>query len=163
MKSLFSLIFAALLVLGGTALAVAQDRSPAPSVNDAQKPRSSYSEVIKGLFAPITDQLSLTKEQEFQIIAIISGTEAKADPIDHELENLDQQLSQAVLIDSPDEATISRLAANEATLITQMITMKALANASIYQLLTPKQRGLVSRQFRGDSPAKGYLGAISVY
>ena len=76
---------------------------------------------------------------------------------------MDQQLAAASLVDSPDEAEISRLSAQEASLLSEMITMKAWAKASIYQLLTASQKALVSHRFRGKSQMDGSLGAISVY
>jgi len=76
---------------------------------------------------------------------------------------VDQQLCQAVLIDSPDEATISQLSSKEGMILTQIVTMKVRANGSIYRLLTPDQRTLVSRQFRAGNQKVGYLGSISIY
>ena len=167
MKSLFSLLFAVSLLAGSAVLAVAQRRTPAQTNAAEQQdppfaPRD-YSALVQEVFAPITDQLSLTKEQQFQIVAIITGTEVSAEPMVQKIEELDQQLAAASLIDSPDEAEIERLSAQEADLLTQMIAMKALAKASIYQLLTVRQKTLVSHRFRGKSQIDGSLGAISVY
>jgi len=137
-----------------------------PAQSDEQTNPGSvrdYGALIQGVFAQITDQLNLTKEQEFRIVAIITGTEVKADSLMQELDNLDEQLSQAVLIDSPDEATISQLSSKEGMILTQIVTMKVRANGSIYQLLTPDQRTLVSRQFRAGNQKVGYLGSISIY
>jgi Spy/CpxP family protein refolding chaperone len=122
-----------------------------------------YGKLIQGVFAPITGQLDLTKEQEFRIVAIITGTEVKADSLMQELDELDQQLAQAVLIDSPDEATINRLSAKEGLILTQIITMKVRANGGIYKVLTADQRALVSRQLLGSTQKDGYLGSISIY
>ncbi len=79
------------------------------------------------------------------------------------LDELDQRLADASLIDSPDEATIDRLSAAEAVLLSQMIAMKARAKASIYQVLTPDQRTLFSHQFRGNRQMDGNLGAMAIY
>ncbi len=164
MKLFLSMIFVGSLVFGSAAVALAQD--PTPSQSDEQtNPNNGrdYSSLIQGVFAPITEQLNLTKEQEFRIVAIITGTEVRSGPILQELDGLDQQLAEAVLIDAPDETTINRLSENEALLLKQMISMKVRANASIYQVLTPGQRTLVSRQFRAGNQKVGYLGSISIY
>ena len=164
MKLFLLLIFLVSLAFGSAAVAVAQ--APTPAQSDEQTNPASvrdYVALIQGIFAPITDQLNLTKEQEFRIVAIITGTEVKADSLMQELDDLDQQLSQAVLIDSPDEATINQLSSKEGMILTQIVTMKIRANESIYQLLTPGQRALVSQQFRAGKPKVGYLGSISIY
>jgi len=167
MKSLFSLLFGVLLLVGSAVLAHAQVQMPAHS--DAEELRSSpvparnYSDLVREVFAPITDQLNLTKEQEFQIIAIITGTETKTEPLVQELDELDERLSQATLIDSPDDATINRLSGQEALLLTQMISMKAKAKVAIYQVLTPVQRAQVSHQFRDKSQVDSRLGSIAIY
>ena len=164
MKLFLSPIFLISLAFGSAAVAVAQ--APTPAQSDEQTNPGSvrdYGALIQGVFAPITDQLNLTKEQEFRIVAIITGTEVKADSLMQELDDLDQQLSQAVLIDSPDEATINQLSSKEGMILTQIVTMKIRANGSIYQLLTPGQRALVSQQFRAGKPKVGYLGSISIY
>jgi Spy/CpxP family protein refolding chaperone len=164
MKIFLSLIFVGSLAFGSAALAVAQDLMPAQS-DEQTNPNNmrDYGALIQGVFAPITEQLNLTKEQEFRIIAIITATEVKADSLMQELDEVDQQLAQAVLIDAPDEATISGLSSREGVILTQIVQMKVRAHAGIYQLLTPGQRALVSRQFQTSSQKVGYLGSISIY
>jgi Spy/CpxP family protein refolding chaperone len=164
MKLFLSLIFLVSLAFGSAAVAIAQVQTPAQSNEQTNSGNvRDYGALIQGVFAPITDQLNLTKEQEFRIVAIITGTEVKADSLMQELDDVDEQLSQAVLIDSPDEATISQLSSKEGTIIAQIVSMKVRANGSIYQLLTPGQRDLVSRQFRVSNPKVGHLGSISIY
>jgi hypothetical protein len=167
MKVLFSILFAISLLIQCAVLAIAQDRSPAQRNVNQQKPPQvatrDYRALVREVFAPITDQLNLTKEQEFQIIAIITATEVTSDPLAQQLDEVDQRLSAAFLVDSPDEATINGLSAQEAELLTYMISMKARAKGSIYQLLTPNQRMLVSHHFLGKSVMEGSLGSISIY
>jgi Spy/CpxP family protein refolding chaperone len=167
MKLLFALLFALTLLAGNTVQAVAQDRPQAQVYGDEQRTpplaARDYEALVQDVFAPITEELHLTKEQEFQIIAIITGTEVRVDSLVQQLDEVDQRLADASLIDSPDEATINRLSAAEALLLTQMIAMKARAKGSIYQLLTPEQRTLFSHQFRGKSQLEGNLGAIVSY
>ena len=167
MKLLFSLLFVVTLLLGSAGLAVAQDQRPLQPDGDDQKSQlpaaRDYGALIQEVFAPVTDQLRLTKEQEFQIIAIITGTEVKSDPLLQKLDDVGQRLVDATLVDTPDEATINRLSAQEASLLTQIIAMKSRAKASIYQVLTPDQRTLVAHQFRGKNQVDATLGAIGIY
>jgi|ERR1700730_1850510 len=167
MKLLFSIIFVLSLLMECAVLGIAQDRSQAqPNGNEPKTPQVAmrdYRALVREVFAPITDQLNLTKEQEFHIVAIITATEVTSDPFVHELDEVDQRLTAAFLIDSPDEAAINELSSQEAALLTQMISMKARAKASIYQVLTPNQRMLVSHQFLGKSLMEGSLGSISIY
>ena len=167
MKVLFSILFAISLLVECAVLGIAQDRSQAqPNANEQKPPQVAtrdYRALVQEVFAPITDQLNLTKEQEFQIIAIITTTEVTSDPLVQKLDEVDQELTAAFLIDSPDEATINGLSAQEADLLTHMISMKARAKGSIYQLLTPNQRMLVSHHFLGKNQLEGTLGSISIY
>src|SRR6266849_2956460 len=129
MKLSASLLFVVSLLIGGAVVAVAQAPAQTPSDVDEQSvpavPAHDYGALLQEVFAPITDQLKLTREQEFQIIAIITSAEVKADPLVQRLDELDQQLSADALLDSLAEAKIRQLSAEEATLLTQMIAIKA--------------------------------------
>ena len=180
-KWLFLLLFALSLLVGSTGFAVAQDRvdhpsraarlgTPAPASPEGDEEKTpqiavrDYGALVREVFAPITDQLNLSKEQEFQIIAIITGAEVKADPLVQQLDGVEQQLIEATLADPLDEATINQLSAQEAYLLTLMIAMKARAKAGIYLVLTPAQRMLVSQKFRNAKSASiEDLGGISIY
>jgi hypothetical protein len=167
MKSLFLMLAAVSLLAGSTILVAAQN--PRNSSNDTEEAQNSqdnvrdYTALIREMFSPISDQLNLTKEQQFQMVAIVSGTEAKTALLLHRLEVVDQRLAEATLVDVLDEPTINRLSSEEAILLTEMITMKARAKAAIYRVLMPDQRTLVTQSFRTKSQADGDLGAISVY
>jgi Spy/CpxP family protein refolding chaperone len=163
MKTLFSLIFIGCFLSSGALMAAAQDTTRQSNQPASTAQGRDYTATLKEVFAPISDQLSLTKEQEFRIIAIITEAEVKLEPLGQELNDVGLQLVDAAMNDTPDEATISLLAAREAQLLTQMISMKVRANAGIYQVLTPNQRTLVSRQFRGTNPLSSGLGAVSIH
>jgi len=122
-----------------------------------------YSSLISEVFAPITDQLNLTKEQQFQIIAIITETEVKMEPLMQALEEDDQSLPDVAFTELPDETKVRQLSVQEGLLMTQMIEMKIRAKANIYKVLTQDQRIQVSQQFRGRSRITGNLGALSNY
>ena len=167
MKLLFTFLFVLSLLCGSSALVVAQEGASPQTDGDAQQSSPpaarDYGALIQEVFAPVTDELNLTKEQEFQIIAIITSTEAKSDPLAQKLDDVGQRLVDATLVDSPDEAAINRLSAQEALLLTQIIAMKTRAKASIYQVLTANQRTLVLHQFRGKNQLDATLGAIGIY
>jgi Spy/CpxP family protein refolding chaperone len=167
MKSLFLMLAAVSFLAGSTILVAAQNRTTSGTDTGAAQPSQDnvrdYSALIREMFAPISDQLNLTKEQQFQMVAIVSGTEAKSAPLLQNLDVVDQQLAAATLVDMPDEATISRLSAQEAQLLTEMIAMKARAKSAIFRVLTPDQRALVSQSVHTKSQDDGTLGAISVY
>src|SRR5712664_1896860 len=167
MKLLFSFLFALSLLCGSTALVFAQRATSPQTEGDAQKSSPpaarDYGALIQEVFAPVTDELNLTKEQEFQIIAIITNTEAKSDLLLQRLDEVGQRLVDATLVDAPDEEAINQLSAQEAFLLTQIIAMKTRAKASIYQVLTHNQRTLVAHQFRGKNQLDATLGAMGVY
>src|SRR5438093_3422670 len=94
-------LFAAvlLLVLGSAVPPLAAQTSlPGSSDPSAEQQGETktrdYSGVINEMFAPITDKLNLTKEQQFQIIAIITETEVRATPLAQALALADQELSE---------------------------------------------------------------------
>jgi Spy/CpxP family protein refolding chaperone len=168
MKSFSSLIIAAALLAAVAIPVFAQNRSPtsdSPQQQTAPAAARDYTALVSEVFAPITDQLNLTKEQQFQIVAIITDTEAKADPLIQRVDELDQQLDAAALIDV-DDTQLNKLATQEALLLTEMIALKVRARANIYRVLTPVQQAQVAQRFRSQaSPTQpeANLGAITIY
>ena len=126
-----------------------------------QNDEQDYSALVREVFAPITDELRLTTEQKFRIVAIVTGTVIRAEPLMDKLDQLDDQLNSATLLDPIDEAKISQLSAQEAEVMGQIIAMKARAKVSMYQVLSPQQRARVADQFRSKPQVEGSLGAIS--
>jgi len=167
MKLFHALLFAITVVVGGAVLVSAQDRPSSQAEDDRQENtppvERDYEALIKEVFAPVTDQLKLTKEQEFRIVAIITSSEVTSDPLLQKVDEVGRRLADATLVDSPDDTLINELSEQEALLLSQVIAMKSRAKASIFQLLTPAQRTLVSHQFRGKPQLEGTLGAIGIY
>jgi Spy/CpxP family protein refolding chaperone len=167
MKSLFLMLAAVSFLAGSTILGAAQNRTTTRNDTDeAQRspdaPRD-YTALLREMFAPISDQLNLTKEQQFQMVAIVSGTDAKTASLLHQLEVVDQRLAEATIVDVLDEDAINRLSSEEAQLLTEMIVMKVRAKAAIYRVLMPDQRALITQSVHSKSQVDGNLGAISVY
>jgi len=160
------LLTVALLITFGAGSILAQPRVESrfqnPQSGAPEVPRD-YGSLIDELFAPITDKLDLTKEQQFQIIAIITETDVKSDPLIRELANADEQLTAVGFGDLLDEVRIRDLLSQEGMIMTKLIEMKFRAKTTIYQLLTPVQRTLVAQQFRVRGQVEGSLGGISIY
>jgi LTXXQ motif family protein len=166
MKSRYSILFATLFMIGSAMQAAAQQPGQQPPTGDDIPPALTsrdYDALIREVFAPITEQLNLTREQEFQIVAIITGTEVQADPLEQRVDEIEQLLTQAELSEAPVEADINRLAAEEAQLLTRIIAMKARAKAGIYLSLSPAQRSLLVQKFRTSSGRTENLGGLSTY
>ena len=121
-----------------------------------------YTAIINELFGPAGDSLKLSKEQEFRIVAIISGTEVLSEPILSRFDEVNEQLARAAISESYDEAKVAELSEQEAILLAQLISLKNFAKSRIFKTLTPDQRTLVSQQFRPRNDTEK-LGTISVY
>jgi Spy/CpxP family protein refolding chaperone len=165
MRFLKSLVLAATVIVSSAVVDSAQGiRKPQFNANSESASSNSerdYAALVEGIFAPITAELQLTSGQKFRIVSIITGTIFKADPLMDQLDELDDQINEATLAYPVDENRIRQISAQEAELLSQVIAMKAKAKASIYQLLTPQQRALVTDQFRAKTPAEGRLGPTS--
>jgi Spy/CpxP family protein refolding chaperone len=124
---------------------------------------TDYTAMVKQLFAPITASLNLSKEQEFQIIATISTTQATAEPLMDKFDGIEQELVAASFADHFDEERVRVLSKEQAATLSQLIALKVFAKAKIFQILTPNQRVLVSQQFRFKRQTQESLGAINIY
>jgi len=154
----------AILAMSGSLPAVAQNPTHVPSRPDGRESATKdYSGLVTDLFAPITASLRLSREQEFQIIAIISGSEVTAEPLVQRFEEVDHELASASFAESLDEAKVRELSEQEATMLSELISLKVFAKARIFQVLTPEQKALVAQQFRVKDHTEGNIGAISIY
>lgn len=117
-------------------------------------------DIVRSVFSPITDQLNLTAGQKFRITNIATATMLQADPLFQQLDELDDQLSQAAFTGRLNESQIRELSEKQAALLSQIISLKARAKMSFYRVLTNEQRAVVADQFRSRS-AEGSLGSIS--
>ena len=160
-----SLFFVAFVVVVGVTSAAGQVTIRVQPNADQQAARpdseQDYNALIREVFAPITDELNLTNEQKFKVVAIVTSTVIKADPLMVKLDQLDTQIDEAAMADSFDEVRIRQLSARQGELMGQIIAMKARAKAGMYRLLTPEQRNLFARELRAGPQAEGNLGAIS--
>lgn len=164
MRLLIVLISVVFTFGGGETLVVAQNNSNVPSEKDNRvaEPKN-YSTMVTDLFAPITATLNLTKEQEFQIVAIITEAEVKADSVMQRSVEIEQELIDSSFDDRFDEEKVRVLSEQQATMLTQLIILRVLTKAEIYKILTSEQRALVLQYFRPKAQLQGYLGSISIY
>lgn len=147
----------------GSVMAQSPQREAAEPKGNASTAPEEYTSLVKDVFAPITDKLKLTHEQQFQIIAIIVETEVNAAPWAQSLQQLEQQLNEIAYDERPNEDKLRELSDRQAALLSDLIQMKTRAKWNIYRLLTPEQRVLVAREFRPKTQLEGHLGSISVY
>jgi Spy/CpxP family protein refolding chaperone len=110
---------------------------------------------INQIFAPVTDKLNLTQEQQFQIVAIITEAEVRADPLLQSLAAADQQLSELSFSGVPDGNRLKELCDREAAILSEIMQLKVRAKAGIIRLLTTEQRAIVAQQFNIKITLKG--------
>ena len=158
------LLFLALTITaasaGLTAAQVTVDVKPGPTQPTANLFAEQDNDVVNEVFSPITDRLHLTAGQKFRIANIATDTMLRAEPLFQQLDELEDQLSEAAFTGRLNESTITQVAEKQATLLGQIISMKARAKMSFYRVLTAEQRALVAEQFRSRS-AEGNIGSIS--
>jgi len=140
MKSWFSSILFLVFIVANTSSTIAQDKAE-PAVKD-------FSSLIDQVFAPITDKLNLTQEQQFQIVAIITETEVRADPLIRSLAVADQQLSEFSFFGVPDGNRLKEVCDEQAAILSEIMQLKVRAKAEIVRVLTTEQRAIVARQFK---------------
>jgi Spy/CpxP family protein refolding chaperone len=116
-------------------------------------------EIVREVFAPITNDLRLTPNQKLRIVRIAKATMLQAEPLFEQLDDLEAQLSLAAFTGRLDEAGIKDLAESQSALLHQIIAMKARAQVKFYELLTAGQRAIVVEQFRQRTSES--LGSIS--
>jgi len=141
-----SILFLAIMV-ANTSSTIAQEKAE-PAVKD-------FSSLISQVFAPVTDKLNLTQEQQFQIVAIITEVEVRADPLLQSLALADQQLSELSFSGVPDRNRLKELCDQEAQIFSEIMQLKVRAKAEIIRLLTTEQRAIVAQQFNIKLTLKG--------
>jgi Spy/CpxP family protein refolding chaperone len=147
MKSWFLSILFLAMIVANTGSTIAQDKAE-PGVKD-------FSSLVNQVFAPITDKLNLTQEQQFQIVAIITEAEVRADPLLQSLAVAAEQLSELSFSGVPDSNRLKELCDQEAAILSEIMQLKVRARAEIIQLLTTEQRLIVVQQFNIKRTLKG--------
>jgi len=158
------LLFLALIIIAASAgLATAQATinvkpgGPRQATNMAAE---QDNDIIDEIFSPITQRLNLTASQKFRITNIATATMLRAEPLFQQLDELDDQLSQAAFEGRLEESALRGVSEKQAAILSQIISMKARAKMGFYRVLTAEQRAVVVEQFRSRA-AEGNLGSIS--
>ena len=161
MKASKLLFLALAIIVASSGLAIAQITIDQPgNSRPATRPADeSDNELVDEIFAPITARLNLTEKQKFRIANIATNTMLQVEPLFQQLDDLDDQLSQAALTGRLEESTLRQISDRQAAVLSQIISMKMRAKMSFYRLLTDEQRAVVADQFRSRA-AEGSLGSI---
>jgi hypothetical protein len=163
MKALKLLLLALTIIAAGAGLAAAQvtiDIKPSAPRQTANIAAEEDNDLINEIFSPITERLNLSASQKFRIANIATATMLQAAPLFEQLDDLEDQLSEAAFTGQLEESKIKQVSEKQAAVISAIVSMKARAKMSIYRLLTVEQRVVVAAQFRLRA-VEGGLGSIS--
>src|SRR5215471_19733544 len=141
-----SISFLAMIVANNSST-IAQEKA-GPGVKD-------FSSSVDQVFAPITDRLNLTQEQQLHIAAIITEAEVRADPLFQSLTVADQRLSELSFFGVLDGDRLKELCDQEAQIVSEIMQLRVLAKAEIIRLLTTEQRAIVAQHFKLKLTSKG--------
>lgn len=135
-----SFVFAVLILTAGGAQAAAQQTST-PADSDPAR-------LLDSLFAPITEQLGLTREQRAQIEAIAAPEYARGGALLLRLTRVTAELDEEQSKETFDEDRVRALASQAGQTMAEMTVIKLRVKAKVTALLTPAQRVLVGEQLR---------------
>jgi len=139
MKWWFSSILFVAIIVANTSSTIAQDKAE-PGVKD-------FRSLINHVFAPVTDRLNLTQEQQFEIVAIITEAEVRANPLLQAVAVDEQLLSELSFFGVPDSNRLKELCDQEAQILSEIVQLRVRAKAEIIRLLTNEQKAIVAQQF----------------
>lgn len=94
----------------------------------------------RGGFGRIAAKLNLTDEQKAQVKTITEASRAKTQSLHEASKANRQKMNEATANGSFDEAAVSAIATEQATIAAQMTVEKARVKAQIYQILTAEQK-----------------------
>lgn len=163
MKALKLLLLALTIIAAAAGLAAAQvtpDIQPGAPRQTANLAAEEDIDLINEIFSPITERLNLSASQKFRIANIATATMLQAAPLFQQLDDLEDQLSEAAFTGQLEESKIKQVSEKQAAVISDIVSMKARAKMSIYRQLTVEQRAVVADQFRSRA-MEGGLGSIS--
>lgn len=141
-----ALIFAASMLAAGATAAAGQ--------------QAKTGQLLDALFAPITDQLNLTPEQQAQIEAIANAEFVRSEALILRLNEVTAYLDEEQLKETFDEDRVRALAAQGGHVMTEIAVVKLRVKAKVFALLTPEQKALVVQQLRLNRERSG---GVSLY
>ncbi|MGE5239579.1 MAG: Spy/CpxP family protein refolding chaperone [Chloroflexota bacterium] len=105
----------------------------------------------------MAEVLGLSDAQKEQISALVKAEQEKNAPLRQQLAEYREQIRQASLAETFDEAAVRAIAGKEAQLKTELIVSRARVKSQINALLTPEQRVQADKihQLMGPRPGHG--------
>src|SRR3977135_187940 len=129
MKALKLLFLTLTLITASAGLTAAQVTIDVPPVPRQAASMAAEEEnvLIDEIFSPITARLNLSASQKFRIANIATATMIQAEPLFQQLDDLEDQLSEAAFTGRLEESTIKQVAEKQAEVLRQIVAMKARA------------------------------------
>lgn len=94
----------------------------------------------RGGFGRMAEKLDLTDEQKAQVKQIMETSRAKVQPLREASQANHQKMKTATANGQFDEATVSAIATEQATIGAQLIVEKQRTKSQIFQILTAEQK-----------------------
>lgn len=139
-KHITPLIIATSLI-GGTAVACQQANAPDAHQSAQKHQAPSCADRMNKL----AHALELTADQQKVIQPIIQSAQQTAAPIKQQLAEERRAFMRATNSDHFDQETIDKLAQQQATSLTQLMSLRATTMHSIKETLSPEQQGKLQR------------------
>ena len=112
MKALKLLFLALTIIAAGAGLTAAQvtiDIKPGAPRQTANLAAEEDNDLINEIFSPVTERLNLSASQKFRIANIATATMLQAGPLFQQLDDLEDQLSEAAFTGQLDESKIKQV------------------------------------------------------
>src|SRR6266436_5130894 len=121
MKALKLLFLALTIIAANAGLTAAQVTIERPGVprQTANIGAEEDNVLIDEIFSPITARLILSASQKFRIANIATATMIQAEPLFQQLDDLEDQLSEAAFTGRLEESTIKQVAEKQAEVLRQ--------------------------------------------
>ncbi len=99
----------------------------------------------RGGFGRIAEKLNLTDAQREQVKGIMETSRAKVQPLKKSMKANRQKMDAATANGQFDEAAVSAIAQEQATIKAQLIVEKERAKSQMFQILTAEQKAQVQQ------------------
>lgn len=94
----------------------------------------------RGGFGRMAEKLNLTEAQKEQVKQIMEASRAKVQPLREQMKANHQKMEAATANGQFDEAAVSAIAQEQATIGAQLIVEKERAKSQMFQILTAEQK-----------------------
>lgn len=103
----------------------------------------------RGGFGRIAEKLNLTAAQKTQVKSIMEASRAKIQPLKESMKANRRKMNEATANGQFDEAQVSAIATEQATIGAQLIVEKERAKSQMFQILTAEQK-VQMQQFKAQ-------------